>query len=562
MPRRSRKQKLTQFQCGISPHNKGASNNASDTCAESEQDSSCKSSGTTNRMDASQFSLVTTRAADQSTLTAPDCDGRPGNVRLLRPRPQPANLKHRESTSTNDLVKGTRMIDNEQMMKMWNDSMQLHSSQSEDCGVPKLIIAHDKKWGLGWKYTLKCVKCDFRSPEYKLYKEVKTTKPGPNPAAINLTFQAGLQDSPVGNTRARLILASANIPPPSRSSMQRTANSVGTATQQLNDKDMTEKLNLVRNISSARGVSDPSEINISTDARYNSGQITSRKKPGQNASQAIGIACETMTDKKFIVGASVQNKLCWTGAWLKGKGMEVNCPGGHAECTANLGVVEPFSEYELGKDIGGQLARQEMLIKHVTTDGDGRSAAGVAQAMKVLDPLWKVERLADPTHVGQSQFRASQRANFSDAMFPGKTRAERAKGHRVFSQDIKARCSLIMQTLMKDHCGDIDKIKVALPKAFDATVRCYDGDCSMCRRHSVVCSGGDSKNWWTRSMFLGANRITNLNMNNSDKVLVGEILKMKFIFDHIYILFYTKAAQSELTLNIIVSAQFYFELVC
>jgi hypothetical protein len=42
-----------------------------------------------------------------------------------------------------------------------------------------------------------------------------------------------------------------------------------------------------------------------------------------------------------------------------------------------------------------------------------------------------------------------------------------------------------------------------------------------------VCSGGDSKNWWTRSMFLGANRITNLNMNNSDKVLVGEILKMK-----------------------------------
>ena len=54
-----------------------------------------------------------------------------------------------------------------------------------------------------------------------------------------------------------------------------------------------------------------SEINIAMDGRYNSATTASRKKPGQNASQAIGVACETMTDKKFVIQASFKNKLCW-----------------------------------------------------------------------------------------------------------------------------------------------------------------------------------------------------------------------------------------------------------
>jgi hypothetical protein len=118
-----------------------------------------------------------------------------------------------------------------------------------------------------------------------------------------------------------------------------------------------------------------------------------------------------------------------------------------------------WSEYEIGKDIGAQIARQNMLMKHATTDGDARSADGVDAAMKVLDPLWKVEHLADPTHVGQSQFHASQRANYSEEMFPGRTRAERTKAQKVFRQDIKARCSLTVQTLHKEHCGDLHVLR-------------------------------------------------------------------------------------------------------
>ena len=72
-------------------------------------------------------------------------------------------------------------------------------------------------------------------------------------------------------------------------------------------------------------------IDIVMDRRYNSTTIASRKTSSQNALQAIGIACETMTEKKYILAAAIQNKLCWTGAWLRGKGKEVECPGGHPD---------------------------------------------------------------------------------------------------------------------------------------------------------------------------------------------------------------------------------------
>ena len=81
-----------------------------------------------------------------------------------------------------------------------------------------------------------------------------------------------------------------------------------------------------------------------------------------------------MTNKKFVIQASFRNKLCWTGAWLKGKGIDVQCPDGHPECTANMSGFQPFSEYDMGHDIGSQLALQGMLIKYATTDGDSRSA--------------------------------------------------------------------------------------------------------------------------------------------------------------------------------------------
>ena len=145
--------------------------------------------------------------------------------------------------------------------------------------------------------------------------------------------------------------------------MQRTSKIVSKTVKDLNNRDMAQKVEMLKDINIKRG-HEASEINIAMDEGYNSVTIVSRKKPGQNASQAIGVACETMTDKKFVIQASFKNKLCWIGAWLKGKGIDGQCPSGHPECTANtcMSVIQPFSENDMGHDIGSQLALQGMLI--------------------------------------------------------------------------------------------------------------------------------------------------------------------------------------------------------
>ena len=86
----------------------------------------------------------------------------------------------------------------------------------------------------------------------------------------------------------------------------------------------------------------------------------------------------------------------------------------------------------MGREIGTQLGLQGMLVKNATTDCYARSADRIDHALKVLHPMWNVHRLADPTHIGQSEFRQCNRDTFSHEMFPGRTREQRRK-HRKSS---------------------------------------------------------------------------------------------------------------------------------
>lgn len=477
----------------------------------------------TSRMTPEEYSLVCKSTDDPGQLSTPDCEGKSGNIRVLRPsKPHTSALKEEDIKAWS----GMRLVHGEKMLQACNEAFQLHTTGSVDCKQPNFTVAEETKVGLCWKISLKCTNCHFTTSQTKLYEEAASTRPGPRPAATNIGLAVGLQDTPLGNTRCRSLLAAMDVPPPARSSMQITSNRVGKVVTQLNEQDMSDKVDSLKAINRSRGNPEAS-LNIAVDGRYNSSTISSRRKPGQNASQCIGIACETMTDKNYIVATATQNKLCWTGAWLKGQGFNVQCPGGHEDCTANTHGHAPLSEFDLGKAIGRKLAVQGAFVKYVTTDGDSKSAAGVAEAINMLDPLWKVERLADPTHLGQAQFKRCYNAKFSEGMFPARTQKIRIEQQKALSQDVKARSSLVFKELMKIYAGNMSKIKNELPNVLRATIRCYSGDCSMCRRHSYVCAGGVSTSWWTRSMFLAIQKLTNLCMTENDKHLLQEILKIK-----------------------------------
>ena len=135
---------------------------------------------------------------------------------------------------------------------------------------------------------------------------------------------------------------------------------------------------------------------------------------------------------------------------------------------------------------------------------------------------------AHPFQLCQAQLRYCYRANFSNGIFPGaKPRDQRQEKQKGLSQDTKARCSCIIKEMVKRHAGEMTFIKKQLPHVLDATVNCYAGDCSKCRRYSYVCSGGVTNNWWNRSVFLGSYRITSLNLDKNDKKLLNDIVKMR-----------------------------------
>ncbi|ESP05099.1 hypothetical protein LOTGIDRAFT_151896 [Lottia gigantea] len=149
------------------------------------------------------------------------------------------------------------------MVEMWNIAIQTHADEeAEVYAVPQFKINTEEKWGIGWKYSLKCLNCGFISPVVKLYKEITTDERDRKAAATNINLQAGLLDMPLGNSRTRLLLADLDIPPPAESGMSKLSSYVNSKTTDLNNESMRTKMEEVKNVNRRRGASNPNVINV------------------------------------------------------------------------------------------------------------------------------------------------------------------------------------------------------------------------------------------------------------------------------------------------------------
>ena len=448
--------------------------------------------------------------------------------RLLRPRKGRKDDITEEYLQEGEETGEMRLLHNKKMALMWNSCIREHAlGDNADCKIPEFIVDREEQRGLCWRQSLRCVFCNYRSEMFTLYDEVPSAARGRKSAAPNLGLQVGLLNAPVGNTKARLLMAATNTPPPSRSAMQGSSNRAAIITSEEAELDLHERREELKKINVLRGLPESSPIDVSVDVRYNSQTIAGRGKWGQTATQATGMMIENHTDQHQIIGVYVENKLCYTGAWLRGKGFNVTCPGGHIDCTATRAAAEPFSEYDIGKKLGSELAMQGILLKYVTTDGDGHSAEGIESSMKEIDPLWQVIRQADTTHLGQGQFRHTIKATFSKQMFPGATTTEQKDQQKLLALDLKYRCTSIYKNLFKAHTGCMHKIAQQMPTVIEVTLDCYLGDCSNCKKQSVVCCGVKGKNWWNTSPYLRQLGCTRLNATEDDRKLLREVIKLK-----------------------------------
>ena len=430
---------------------------------------------------------------------------------------------------------GNRIVNNIKMVEMMNSLYAAHARHK--CENLQVKIVQEIKYGLAWAFKFQCQNCRFTSAFYKSYQEVSLgnrTKRGKKSAVVNLSLAIGLMDTPIGNAKFRLLLTALDIPPPTKTNMQRHSNTVSEKIKELNQKDMSEKRKLVEahNIHLSK-TGNPKEINFSLDGRYNSRGFGSAQKPGQSSSQAYTVAVENLTEQQYVIALAPENKLCWTGARLRSRGFAVKCPGGHAECTANLEYVAPHSERNMAYRIAADLSLEDYWAFSVTTDGDTKAWLGVQDFYQTLKSTWSVDRQADPNHLGVRQINKCRKASFSKGMFPNLSsqRDARSRALNAFSKDVRSRCTLVIEELFKRGRGDLDEIVSFLPDTVAATINCYAGNCSFCPEKSLMCSGVDKGCWWVKSSFLAPHHITHLEMNEGDKQLLKAILEMRLSED-------------------------------
>ena len=98
------------------------------------------------------------------------------------------------------------------------------------------------------------------------------------------------------------------------------------------------------------------------------------------------------------------------------------CSGSSASRHAHVEHAVSFNDGNFRHPATSQKQHAE-TIGCSRTGGDRVEQAGVAEAMRLLDPMLKVERQADPVHLSQAQFRQGYKEPFSERMFPtAKTR--------------------------------------------------------------------------------------------------------------------------------------------
>ncbi|CAC5424021.1 unnamed protein product [Mytilus coruscus] len=218
--------------------------------------------------------------------------------RLLRPK-QAAKTEV-EKCAENENKTGSEKYTNRTVTiskntEMWNEVFREHQNVSPHCnGILEWDLSMEEKWGSAWRECAKCTKCTYRSKMFNLYEEV----------AI------GLHHTPISTASYRKICMASNIPPPSVSGMQHTANAISEKVEEENMRDLQRQREKIKRIKKIRG-ENPDVVNIQSDCVYNNAIYSGiGRTPFQPATQCAYTVAENETYKHSIINTLPKSKLC------------------------------------------------------------------------------------------------------------------------------------------------------------------------------------------------------------------------------------------------------------
>ena len=85
---------------------------------------------------------MTQTSRDGTSRAMPDCEGKSGSVRLLRPTmPSPSDLKKEQVARGTE---GMRLVDNTKMVEAWNSAYEFHRRDAPQCDGPQMDLVNEK----------------------------------------------------------------------------------------------------------------------------------------------------------------------------------------------------------------------------------------------------------------------------------------------------------------------------------------------------------------------------------------------------------------------------------
>lgn len=372
---------------------------------------------------------------------------------------------------------------------LWNESFRQHIQKNVECqGLLEWDMKRSFKWGLCHAMALKCNTCNFESQVHKLYEEViEDKKPGRKSASPNVSVQVAIARQGIGPAGFVDILHGMQMESPSLAGLYSASHRVCEKIVEANEADIKDKLKIVTDLNTRLG-RDPKLLAVQADATYNN-KLSSGvgKTPTQPATQATHLTIENNSPNKFIVHVGTYNKLCRS------------CPTGRhggPRCTQTLADdTPPGNEGKYIRDAISALNKNKVQVGEVTMDGDS-SANKVVQEIQQKDgPKISCQRCI--RHLSQTIRLAIKSSSFSISMFPGCTAEQRKAIQGRFSMDIVQRGEAEAKHLCKLFKGDLPGLTRAAAVVPDMLIKCYQGDCSLCHKFSLVCS---KKKPWNRPL--------------------------------------------------------------
>jgi hypothetical protein len=154
-----------------------------------------------------------------------------------------------------------------------------------------------------------------------------------------------------------------------------------------------------------------------------------------------------ITSFNYVVGLTVHNTLCWTGAYMRNQDSK-------SVALAILIVQQRCHTCSVILKGKWHMTKESILVRTLTTDGDEKAHLGMSNFYNKLGSAWKVARQAAPHHLGSRQIRRARASNWITTLFQGKRLSSKAKQQAtVFFAKNLARCGAIIKKLRLKENG-------------------------------------------------------------------------------------------------------------